>query len=625
MELTWRERLVAEPEWRDIANWPLVDTQRLSSPHQRRYHKNLRIAAGVLQGTPLKVVASEVGVSPGRVSQLMERCLGGPEDAPPALTRGLIPFLKVKRSGRSSTLPTLEQPAGSRCAFSHLLATVPGLEDTLTKQIRLAAQRSRRGQNLTPKALHAHFIAYLESQNWPRDAYPFTSASRGYESVRRFLQRAKTDFLMPSDPKRATGPRTTPVTAFQEIQIDEAHIDCKGAAAVVLHKRMKPIRLSRISLLLARDVGTGCYLASTIAPDVHPNAADVLALLEQLVLPWEPLELTTPGLSYIATAGFPSALGESYCRPAFGLVRMDNALAHLSHQVRRMVCDHLGAASNFGLPKAPKARALIEQAFRRLNIDIHRFPSTTGSHPADPLREPNKLQKEPPFVSLRALEEAVSILLTEHNHRPLGNQGGVTPMEQMEYQMANHLIPLRSGSLGPGLKPFERMQAATVRKGFTAEQPRINFQGCQYEGAALNSATLIGQQVNIVFDIRDIRHLRVITLEGSPLGTVSAPTTWLKFAHSLSMRKRINRMVKERFLSRRDPLGGYFNYTMAHRHLPKEALTMVSLAAQGAIDDENTLSHKGNTEVATTHDTPALNAALARLPDWNPQMAKKRK
>lgn len=624
MELTWKERLSVEPEWHDITNWPFFDSQPLSSENRRRYQKNLRIAAGVLEGRPLKEVASDIGVSPGKVSQLMNRCLRGPEDAPPALTKGLIPYQQVKIPGRTSPLATSAESTGHRCAFQYLLTNVPGLEDHLTKQIRLAARRSRRGQNLSPKALHAQFIAYLESQSWPRDAYPYTSLSRGYESVRRFLQRTKADVLMPGEPKRVIGPRSAPVRAFQEIQIDEAHIDCKGAAAVVLHNRMKPVRLGRISILLARDAGTGCYLAGTIALTVHPNAADILALLEQLIQPWQPLELTAPGLTYASETGFPSDLNETFCRPAFGIVRLDNALSHLSHQVRRMVCVHLGATCNFGLPKNPKARSLIEQAFRRLNVDIHRFPSTTGSHPADPLREPNKLQKEPPFVSLRALEEAVSVLLTEHNHRPLGNQGGITPMEQMEYQMANHLIPLRSGSLGPGLKPFERMKTATVRKGFTAEAPRINFEGCQYEGSALNSAALIGEKVNIIFDIRDIRSLRVTTLDGTFLGTVNAPNTWQRFAHSVSMRKRINRMVKEGFFSRRDPLGGYFDYTMAHRHLPKEALTVVGLFSQNASERLRT-SDQSNADAMVNHDTTELSDALARLPDWNPQMAKKRK
>ncbi|WP_339805732.1 Mu transposase C-terminal domain-containing protein [uncultured Marinobacter sp.] len=624
MVLTWRARLRCEPEWYELQRWPFVDIQAMPAERRRQYLTNVRIVAAVLDGRTLKLVAADHNVSPTRVTQLMNRCLAGDEDAPPALTQGLIPHQRLGPAKRRTSLGTLTQPSGARCGFRYLLETVPGLEDHLMAQIRGATRRNRRSQNLTPRRFHASFIAFLTALDWPQDTYPFTSVSRGSEACRRFLKRSLMDLQMPRDHQRVIGSKMVPVRAFQEIHIDEAHIDCNGAAAVVLHNQMKPLRLGRISLLLARDVGTGCYLAATIALTAHPNSADVLALLEQLIQPWEPLILSAPGLSYKSEAGFPSALDETFCRPAFGIVRLDNALAHLSHQVRRMVCDHLSATANFGLPKNPKARALIEQAFRRLNLDIHRFPSTTGSYPTDPLREPAKLRKDPPFVSLRALEEAISVLLTEYNLSPLANLGAITPLEQMQYQMANHLLPLRAGVLGPGLGPYERSQTVTVRKGFKADEPRINFEGCQYTGVALNDGQLINQRVTIVFDIRDIRALQVTTLEGRSLGVVQAPHTWMRFAHSVSLRKKINHLVRESVLSARDPLGGWFQYTMAHRHLPKEALSLVKMAR--LMPDEKPQPLEENTSTPAMPDnSAALADALSRLPDWNPDMANKRR
>lgn len=625
MELNWRARLMQEPEWQDVSRWPFVDTQRLGADSRRCYLHRARIVASVLDGRPLNDVAREFQVSAGWVTQLMNRCLAGDEDAPPALSRGLLPQTRLHRSRRQSALGSFAKPAGDRCAFEHLLDTVPGLLDYLMKEIRRAVNRHRRGQNLTPRGFHASLIAYLTTQGWPQDTYPFTSISRGYESARRFLKHALADLQMPRHSGRVTGPRSAPVCAFQEIHIDEAHVDCHGTAAVVLHGRMKPVRLGRISLLLARDVGTGAYLAGTLALTAHPSAADVLALLEQLVTPWAPLTLTAPGLAYAARAGFPSALDETFCRPAFGIVRLDNSLAHLSHQVRRMVCDHLGSTVNFGLAKNPKTRALIEQAFRRLNVDIHRFPSTTGSYPTDPLREPAKLQKEPPFVSLRVLEEAVSVLLVEHNVRPLGNQGAITPLEQMEYQMANHLLPLRATTLGPGLGPYERSQVATVRKGPTAAQPRINFEGCQYTGAALDSAAWVNQKVTIIYDIRDIRTLTAVTLDGRELGVVDVQRTWRRYPHSISLRKRINRLVREHALSKADPLGGFMDYMMAHRHLPREALTLVQLDRQLPPPDGPQPEPPPNHDQERLTEDPRLKKALKRLPDWTPGMAKQRK
>lgn len=625
MDLSWRQRLLSEPEWYEFSRWPVIDLTIFNSEERRQYARNQHIVAAVLDGEVLAHVANRFDLSTGRISTLMTRCLGGPANAPPALTTALLPHKRLQQSERRSALPNTRVDSGNRCAFTYLLKSVEGLEEHLLKHIRWFVERSSRGQNLKPAAFHGLFIAYLESKAWPTNVYPFNTVSRGYPATSRYLKHHIEQMTLPKQPPRVIQSRSMPVSAFQEIQIDEAHLDCKGAVAVVLRGRMKPVRLGRISVLLARDVGTGCFLAGTIALTAHPNAADVLALLEQMIQPWVPLSLKAPGLSYASELGFPSALGEAFCRPAFGIIRLDNALAHLSHQVRRMACEHLCATCNFGLPKNPKARAMIEQAFRRLNIDVHRFPSTTGSHPMDPSRETVQRQKKPPYVSLLALEEAVSVLLTEFNHRPLANQGAVTPMEQIEYQMANHLLPLRASNVGPGLKPFQRMQQATVRRAFTTDAPRINFEGCQYQGDALHSADLINKRVNIVFDVRDIRTLEVVTLDGRPLGTVLAPRPWQRYAHSVSVRKRINQMIREQVFSARDPLVDYFNYTAAHVQLPKEALTYVRLDRENKQSDTPVSEAEEPDPSDRQSVDSSLTAALKRLPDWTPAMAKKRR
>ncbi len=628
MNVSWRERLIAEPNWEEFNHWPFIDTHGLSADVRRSYQRNVEIVHAVLHGEPLGEVARRHDLHPSRVTQLMNRCLGGPVDDEPALSRGLIHHQHFGDPSRHSPLPTHSKKRGSRCSFLHLLHSVPGLEGHLTERVRLSVRQSRRGQNLSAKALHASFLAYLDGQNWPRDAYPFTSVSRGYESVRRFLKQKAAELTLPKTPTRQILSRQLSARVFQEIQIDEHTIDCKGAAAVLLHDQMEPLRLSRISALVARDVATGCYLAHTVALTDHPSAEDVLALFDAMTRPWEPLELSTPGLSYAAEAPFPAALGESFLRPAFGIIRLDNALAHLSHSVRLMIVATMVATANFGLPRLPKGRNVIEQAFARLNVDIHRFPSTTGSHPVDPIKEPLKHQKKAPYVSLRVLEEVLSVLLAEFNVRPLANQGAISPIEQVRYQMNHHLLPLRAPKRGPALAPFESVREVTVRRPDHDHGPRINFEKVSYVGAALNSSTLINQKVLIRFDRRDIRTLHVQTLDGVVLGEVRAPRTWQRYPHSLVTRKRINRLIREGFLKRRsDPLEGYFDYTSAHRHLPSQALTLVHLSREFGHNTplperEEVAEPAGNNLNA---DDASVAKALKRLPDWDADMIRKRR
>lgn len=628
MNLSWRERLIAEPHWLDMNQWPFIEAQALPADVRRGYQRNIEIVHAVLQGSPLREVANRHRLHPSRITQLMNRCLGGDEEADPPLSAGLLPQKRLSTGRRHSPLPTFSRKGGARCSFKHLLDSVPGLQKHLVERVRLSARQSRQGQNLSAKALHACFLAYLESQNWPRDCYPYTSVSQGYESVRKLLKRLLTDFTMPRPPTREILSRQPSTRVFQEIQIDEHTLDCKGAAAVLLHGEMKPVRLARISVLVARDVATGCFLAHTIALTQHPAADDVLALFEAMTTPWQPMTLKTPGLVYASETPFPSALGEAFVRPTFGIIRLDNALAHLSRPVRLMISDYLFATNNLGLPRLPKGRNVIEQAFARLNVDVHRFPSTTGSHPVDPIREPRKNQKRAPFVSLRTLEEVLSVLLAEYNLSPLANQGAVSPIEQVRHQMMHHLVPLRSPSRGPSLEPFESVRQVMVRQPERGRSPRINFEKVVYEGAALRSSALVNQKVLIRFDRRDIRRLRVQTLDGRDIGEVVASRAWRRYPHSLATRKRINRLIREGYLSRRDPLLEYFNYTAAHRELPREALTLVNLTREFRLN-ENVPAElepsEGLPPPQLVTDEPSVANALKELPDWNPDMVQNRR
>ncbi len=131
----------------------------------------------------------------------------------------------------------------------------------------------------------------------------------------------------------------------------------------------------------------------------------------------------------------------------------------------------------------------------------------------------------------------------------------------------------------------------------------------------------------IRFDRRDIRSLQVQTLDGRALGAVYAPRTWQRYAHSLATRKRINRIIREGYISRRDPLGNYFNYTAAHRELPSQALSLVQLSREFGMDtDSPTVEEPMEfADEPWTTDEMSVVEALKALPDWDAGMVRKRR
>lgn len=580
MRISWRERLEREPHWCDFSRWPTVDV-KLAVPAKRRsaFNRNRLVVARVLAGDSQKMLAAEFGLSPGRISQLMQRALGGQDDEPPLLTRGLLPNLRVQRMKRRAPLSTFSHRRGSRGAFRHLLATVPGLKDYLDRLITGFVRRHRRGQNVNPQTFQWAFIRYLRNHGWPQDTYPFTEDSQASQSTRRYLkQQVQACLLSSVSSTQEAVPEMSPLRIGQVIEIDEQTTDVFGKVGIIFNDVLEPLRLSRISLLLARDRATGAHLRYTLALTEHPGQDDVLRLLESLVQPWQPRTFSTPGLSYMPGGGFPNGLDEAACRITLGVVYLDNALAHLADSVSTVILNDFGATVNWGLVKQPKTRNVVEQAFNQLNRDIHRFPSTSGSHPQDPVAEPARHKKKAPILPLQALEEVIEVLLTNENGIERAPLGARSPLSAWQYQLRNKFIPVRPLLPGDAFKPFHVRRIVTVRKpDKEVRSPYIHFEKARYHNAGVLPAELINQQIIVEFDRRDIRTLQAYTLQGEALGTLLAPKTWLRFPHSLRTRKLINRLVRLKRIQRDDPLGAYFDYLLDHRDIPSMALRLMRL------------------------------------------------
>ena len=624
MLLGWRERLNLQPEWADMNHWPWIDPGSLPLSKRNQYVRNREAITCVLRGESMKNVAQQLGFHASALTRLAHRCLGGRDDELPHLSQALIPGKRIEHSHRHKPLGKVGECVGAANAFNHLLDTVPGLQPYLDKLIKGSVKQSRHGQNLTPKAFHAAFIRYLRGINWPQDTYPFSVSSQGYETLRQYLKQQVLILSIPTEAKRVILPKSITNQYAREIEIDEHTVDSHSSISLAFNGELEHLRVSRIYLLAARDVATGCTLAYTLSLSPAPTADDVLNLLKQLTSRWKPLELKTPGLTYPPGDCFPSALGEAYQRALINIIRMDNAWAHLALNVRQFVCKSLGATLNLGIVKTPKARNIIEQAFAKLNIDIHRLPSTTGSHTQDPVKEPPQHYKKAPTVSLRVLEEAISVVLAEHNRRVVGNIGGTTPISQVQYQMAQHFIPMRPGVIDPLLTSRDQEEIAYVRQ-YKDHSPCINFEGVRYRGRGIDQPELINSQVKIRFDTDDIRQLQVTTLDGKSLGAVLAAKTWQRFSHSRTTRKYIMKMIKKGFIERRDPFGNYFDYMAKHRHLPTKALEMVRVHREFSRPTKPNVTLKDITEHKSLDDDSKQKNKNIKIPVWSPSMVEKRR
>lgn len=622
MLLTWRQRLELQPELADLRSWPVIDLSLLPVGHRKMMIRNQSIVAKALAGQNSRSIAAQHGIDRSRVSTLMNRCLGGEDTGEPALTRGLLPYCRLLSGKRRLPLGTLAQPTGASNAFKALLDTVPNLRQTLDAAVRAHVKRSGHGENLTPKSFHALLLRLLREAQWPLDSYPFTHESLAYESARRFLHRTiLTCQLRQPNAVRTVRPIRLDKRAYDEIEIDEQHFDAVAHIELVLDGSSLPLRMGRITTILAVDAATDCWLGVQLCLTAHPTQADMLCLLHQ-INHWTPPELSTPGLAYLPGAGLPAGLGFPYTHAGPGLVRLDNALVHTAGVVRELICSRQGATLNLGLPAHPKGRNVVEHAFDLVSDQARRFPSTTGSHPRDPIREARRNRKRPPRVSLKALEDALRVIATTHNLTPQARLGGQTPLAVLQEHVQNGWARLLPPNAYQQLNPFLVRRAVPVLwRRAENRAPYINFEHVRYQGKCLHDVDLVAEGAHIEFDIRDIRSLKVYRKTGEHIGKVQAPKSWQRFPHSMTTRRYLMRLAKRERLSMIDPLADYFAYQLEHRHKAGCVTEMMRVYREFGAPNGISLKDPALSEPSVeTFDEPRFRPASSRVEAWNPNL-----
>lgn len=590
MSLSWRQRLVQQPSLREIRHWPMIDIQQIKSELRPKFLRNRHIVAQVLAGQPMQHVAHAHQLSPGAVTQLMNRCLGGEAEQAPALTQGCLPYQRLVPGARRTPLPTLAEPRGNPQAFQALLAQLPALVPALDAMIIAKLNDDPKAQTLTPQAFHGEFKRVLVAAAWPTDIYPYTTASCAYESVRTYCRQRLKTLQAERLPSRAASsmPQTSvSCRALRQQQIDEQTIDLRSKILLQLNDELIPLSVGRVTLLVAIDSDTDCVLGYCLAPTRHPNQDDMLALLDNCVRPWQAMRLTNADFHYPAVPAFPCALGESM-PISFGQVLLDNALIHMAHSVRDALLEQQQATLILGLPGQPQRRNWVEHAFSFINQRLsHRPASTTGSHPRDPKRESRKNAKQPPNITFRTLDEALSIVFASHNTTPQQRLGGATPMQLMEHHFREHFMRYVPDCLRNSWQPFLGRKVVTLHW-YRHEHrfPHINFAEVRYGGEALLPVAASDRQIVIEYDRRDVRTVQAFRLSGAPLGTLYAPRSWQRFPHDLATRNAINREVRADRFQALDPLAAYLQHALAEADTETGALQVLrifQMYSQGGI------------------------------------------
>lgn len=559
----WRTVLAKHPHLWDFQKWPVIEVDTLPRSARKPFDRRRRIVALVLSGISIKEVAQQFSCSSGSITQYMNRCFHV-VNGNYALTQALIPYRHVKQHSRVSPLPTLQKPAGSAGALQALFNQNTVLKERLDSLINARIQDRPEIGPLSSAVFHGFFKQLLAETGHPTNAWPSTSMDMGRETLRKYLHDRTAELKFAKRKAQKQQEDTVHLIAspghqrlFNRVEIDGHMIDFQGRLDIILNEQLLPLRLARAWLYCAVDAETDCILGYVLLDKKSPSRWDVLRLFAHCQRPWTPISFSTPEFHYEPGACLPSGLPE---RPAmvFHQVALDNAWVHHSQVVADYLVQRQGCSVHMGYAREPLQRNWIEQVFDLINTRLsHRLPSTTGSSVTDPKRESRNNAKNPPRFTWRQFQEALELVLTQHNVRKQGGRlGGATPIDLVRAQLSNEWSPFVSQSMRSSLSPFEQKIRLEVKSRSDGVARHLNFCQAKYPCSSLAALTNKDKKVDVLFDFRDIRMLRVYNMTGHYLGQVQAPRSWQKYAHSMDTRKFILNLVKYDHLRAPDLLSG---------------------------------------------------------------------
>lgn len=618
--IKWQKRLEEMPSLREFKHWPAIPVSQIPKDKYAEFIRNQKIVSNVLAGQAFNTVAQNSSLTKGRISQIMNRCLGGDDNDAPKLTYALVPNTRIKKNERRLDLPSIDNQKGYANAFQKLLDLNPTVRDTLEEILKASIGDKPYAQKTGPKNRHKTFLKLLAEVNWPTTQYPYCTEDLGYESLRQYCKERETQIRLEKGAKKSFDPPTSVHNnkirrAMRATQIDAHHLDLRMKIVLDLNDELIPLPLSRVSVLAAIDVDSSCILGYWLASAKEVNTQDMMCLFQRL-LNGQPPMYHTPNIDRLPGAFFPCEI-EDHHPITFGMVQLDNALVNKSYAVREFLNRKMASSIHLGHPKHPEVRRLIESVFDYIEANgLHRFASTTGSYPTDPKKESRKNAKKVPVVTFQTVNEVIDLLLTTYNVTPQDALGGASPLELYQHHTQTKLTRFVHPMIRETMLPLVSQQRVKIHFPKTEKRrPYVNIFYNRYKGKALFESLKTESHVYVEYHLNDIRSLEVVTADGRRLGKVYAPESWQRYAYSPATRAKIHKQTKHQRFRMTDPLSAYFLGLLDDKGKISVATQILKIYTEYTHGYDVQLNLG---ELPTTKEAPVDNSTDSETWEWTP-------
>jgi putative transposase len=567
----------------DLAVWPTVDPTGLSKDHKATLESRSEAIRLFVEdrGVSLAEIKRKTGVHREQLYRLLERCLRRDADGRIYGFRGAIPNKRLKAYTRQAKVKNGKPKSrgGAAGAFTALLERFPDIKRWLIRQVKLRLKPlgdEVREVKLTIRRLHKRFLEKCKDAGIQENEYPFNRDLLGYrslqalvkiETIRRKSIDAEDDnndnqpgvASLPNSHARELFAMPTPLLPFDAIQFDGHKIDLRLTLKEVDSFGMECVaELTRIFILVCLDVVTRAVLGYQIVLATEYDSDEVARGLQSCFGASNVPDFTIPGLSIRSGGGYPCDIFEQAKYPGWRWFQFDSAKANIAEANLIRLSEIVGCYIHTGRLGEPDDRAFIERFFANLaRLGFHQVPGSTGSSVNDGVRNLADIGDNiTQLMTVDELEQVVYVMLADYNGESHAGLGGRTPLEAMRYWLNKPGVLIRSlpAQKRKNLIFLQEARIVTIVAGRKDHpRPHINFEGVRYTSDLLVAKPeLVGKKLRIYFNIQDIRQLHAFFEDGAELGSLIAPRSWRKTAHSLRLRRDILRLTRLGKLHYRD-------------------------------------------------------------------------
>jgi putative transposase len=608
------EEVDIDPYYLDLNNWPTVLVELLT-PHQQKIFTQRKLAIDMyFKGCTHEEINASTGFERSQVSRVVKRCLSLDESGLIWGYRGLLPQKNLITYQRKSISSEDQQSTKLTGAFNFLLDKYPSIRDAIDDYYFRRRNKSVTDPIIKMKHLHRHFLDACRSAKINIQEYPFNTKDLARRSLYRYTK--KLELNNPKEAAKRYGSETerrfkSEVSGqknavyierpFQRVEFDAHTIDAIIAIKFKnIHGDEVVEIMERIWLLTIIDVATRVTLGYHICVSPQYAASDVLECIRNAIMPHQNKTLTIPGLKLPEKGGFHSILIPQIEWALWDEFSYDNGKANLASIVSSRLTEVVGCHVNPGPVSTPERRGIIERFFGLLEENgFQRLVNTTGSNSRDPKRKNPEKKAIKYEITIEEIEQLTEVLIANYNLEPHSALGYLSPLEVMEQRITQR-------DMLPRIKPEDErnqddfLSFITKRKVCgslkNGKRPYITFEGVTYRNEILSrNLNLIGEELNIVVNINDLRVVRAFLSDGTEFGYLTAMGKWGITPHTLSMRKQINKLVYRKMLyisQMDDPIECYQRYLEEEAEKKKKPRNQLENLRRYQQKSEEKNSHK---------------------------------